>query len=282
MFEMHQTTRFVNANYQKLMESVRVNENSSHLKNILQSHFSMDVLNADTAYLNIFYPDNDPIPNIEVERRTEESIEYNMVSEKKNITDWLDKYESAINNTLWLFKSNAKVHNQNLKWAIILAKTFPHIKVEFSLIRFFSRDNKSCKPVLISPSIAHPTHFPVLPLVCGAKYTYLLNNHILKNGDVITYIGRKGDHLFFSTTRRLFISVYPSLFKMNLYSSMYRKAFLNMFNRNELMTCSRYIEDNYRAGALELRQDSVDCSLLERLILHQRYLLQLVLHKHPV
>lgn len=222
VFQLTVTCRFSNPRYAALMEKVRVAPSTRAIYGHLVSYMPAEVW-ADRTVVELTYPFDDPMPAC---RFTETEADVSPFSgeifadfaliNKAEINEWLARWHTAINDTLFLARRNQSIHRLCMAYAHLI-HSYSRDCVEFVPIRFVAHNQRGERFTIFS--YFKQDCAPLLPLIRGADYVFLQNDRACKRGEILTYLGRNDERLVMRDGRGLLVSVQPQLFQMRLFCS---------------------------------------------------------------
>lgn len=223
VFQLTVTCRFKNPRYAALMEKVRVAPSTRAIYGHLASYMPAEVW-ADRTVVELTYPFDDPMPACHFTENGAGDVspfsgevfaDFALVN-KAEITEWLARWHTVINDTLFLARRNLSVHRLCMTYAHLI-HSHSADSVEFVPIRFVAHNQRGERFTIFS--FFKQDCAPLLPLIRGADYIFLYNDKVCKRGEILTYLGRNDERLVLRDARGLLVSVRPQLFQMQLFCS---------------------------------------------------------------
>lgn len=222
VFQLTVTCRFSNPQYAALMEKVRVAPSTRAIYRHLVSYMPTKVW-AERSVVELTYPFDDPMPacrftnnGADVSPFSGEVFADFALINKAEITEWLARWHTVINDTLFLARRNLSVHRLCMTYAHLI-HSHSTDSVEFVPIRFVAHNQRGERFTIFS--FFKRDCAPLLPLIRGADYIFLQNDKACKKGEILTYLGRNDERLVLRDARGLLVSVQPQLFQMRLFCS---------------------------------------------------------------
>lgn len=222
VYQLTVTCRFSTSRYAALMDKVRVAPSTRAIYGHLASYMPAEVW-ADRTVVKFTYPFDDPMPacrftdnGADVSRFCGEVFADFALINKAEITEWLARWHTAVNDTLFLARRNLSVHRLCMTYAHLI-HSHSTASVEFVPIRFVAHNQRGERFTIFS--LFKQDCAPLLPLIRGADYIFLQNDRACKRGEILTYLGRNKERLVLRDARGLLVNVQPQLFQMRLFCS---------------------------------------------------------------